>query len=472
MILVLMETLLNNLLPYNEKTDMAMVTRLHKIIKNKEVSRKLLTEYNFWYNNNSDQVFWSENHYIMHVSSEYILRTQLEELISTNLEDRLNAFLDVKINIGFAEFLSPVYLPFTITSLLNLYDFSNNKIIQDKCQILLDTLAYQILSLSLTDGTLISPSGRSYIRHRKSTWNHINYFVDFLIKGTNILNSEPEMALKEILSVTKYRPSNYVFVNFRKERIITTINISKSFDELVSFMKDFSLDIFVSTLWSYGCYFPSNKKVLKKIIIFMDTYNLWNHPHFKELKKIRKIFCNVNCCALFLLPLSKLVSNISEGGYLLNVSIYVCREKNYCLSSVINYNEGYSIFQQCPFTLNLNGIPIWFSYGEVSNGGLRGLGNQEANNEMSTARITPFIKHNKNKITAKYTSKSILLNIYNKNCKPEIYWKKELFDETGIIDTFNYGIKNNTIVFYKINKNEIILIVDTLDNKSITSVLY
>lgn len=467
-----METLLNSILPYGETTDMVLVTRLHKIIQNKEIARKLLTEYNFWYNNNSDQVFWSENHFIMNVSSEYILKQQLNELISTNLEDRLNAFLDVKINIGFAEFLSPVYLPFTITSLLNLYDYSNNEIIQDKCQILLDTLAYQILSVSLTNGTLISPSGRSYIRHRKSTWNHLNYFIDFLIKGTNTIYSGSEMALKEILSVTQYRPSNFVYINFSTEHIITTINISKSFDELVSFIKDYPLDTFVSTLWSYGCYFPSNKKVLRKVILFMDTYNLWNHPHFKALKKIRKIFCSVSCCSNVLLPLSKLLINVSNGAQLLNVSVYVCKEKNYCLSSTINYNEGLSTFQQSVLTLNLDGIPIWFSYGKISNGGLSGLGNQEASGEMSTQRITPFIKQEKNKIIAIYKSKSTILNLYNRNCKPEIYWNKNNFDETGVIDDYSFGIKNGTVVFYKINKNEITLIVDSLDNKSITSVLY
>jgi hypothetical protein len=466
-----MNDLLNSILPYGETTDMVLVTRLHKIIQNKELSIKLLSEYNFWYNN-SEQVFWSENHFIMNVSSEYILKVNCNELISTNLVDRLHAFLDTKINIGFAEFLSPVYLPFTITSLLNLYDYSNNNIIQDKCQILLDTLAYQILSVSLTNNLLISPSGRSYIRHRKSTWNHINYFTDFLIKGTNTINTGPEMALKEILSVTQYRPSNFVYVNFTKDRVITTINISKSFDELVSFIKDYPIDIFVSTLWSYGCYFPSNKKILQKVILFMDTYNLWNHPHFKALKKIRKIFCSVSCCSLFLLPLSKLLINVSSGAQLLNVSVYVCKEKNYCLSSTINYNEGLSTFQQSVLTLNLDGIPIWFSYGKISNGGLSGLGNNSANKELSTQRITPFIKQEKNKVVAIYKSKGTILNLYNNNCKPEIYWNKENFDETGVIDDYSFGVKNGTVVFYKIKKNEITLIVDILDNRSLTSVLY
>lgn len=136
-----------------------------------------------------------------------------------------------------------VYYPFTITALLNLYDYSHSPVVKAKAQALLDVislqvrqaavddtallvpdrrlalpppppllmtqsdrhltalkhgnrpfvvylpplvLAVQVLSVTLPDGSFISPSGRSYARHReRTTEHHLSVYLQYLIQRSD-----------------------------------------------------------------------------------------------------------------------------------------------------------------------------------------------------------------------------------------------------------------------------------------------
>ena len=143
------QTILDSILPVKECSDMTVVTRIRQIISQDMVTiaEQLMKEFPFWYDPvltpSIGQVFWSENHYIMNVSSEYLLREMLDLVIPLDLTQRLQTFLDVKKCFGMAEWLSPVYLPFTITSLLNLYDFSQNATKKSAFELTRSYLGYQ-----------------------------------------------------------------------------------------------------------------------------------------------------------------------------------------------------------------------------------------------------------------------------------------------------------------------------------------
>ena len=137
------------------------------------------------------QVFWTENHIIMSQSSELLLREMLQLPIPADLQQRIETYIELKTSLGMAEFLSPVYYPFTIASLLNLYDYTKQVELKAKCQKLLDRMStqvgrdvslakttrhhhrhhthIQVLAVCLPDGSIVSPSGRSYARHREAT---------------------------------------------------------------------------------------------------------------------------------------------------------------------------------------------------------------------------------------------------------------------------------------------------------------
>lgn len=80
----------------------------------------------------------------MSQSSEYLLREFLGLSIPPELQQRLETFLELKLSLGMAEFLSPVYYPFTIVSLLNLHDFTKQSDLKAKCHALLDQMSNQV----------------------------------------------------------------------------------------------------------------------------------------------------------------------------------------------------------------------------------------------------------------------------------------------------------------------------------------
>ena len=71
--------------------------------------------------------------------------------------------------------------------------------------------------MTLPDGSILSPSGRSYARHRdKTVGHHISLFIQFLMEKQNVPPppGEPEMAMREAIRSTTYRASAEVYKNF------------------------------------------------------------------------------------------------------------------------------------------------------------------------------------------------------------------------------------------------------------------
>lgn len=91
-------------------------------------------------------MFWTENHIIMSQSSELLLRDFLGLPVPDDLLRRLETYIDLKLTLGMAEFLSPVYYPFTIAGLLNLHDYASSAHDQLKarCRDLLDRISHQV----------------------------------------------------------------------------------------------------------------------------------------------------------------------------------------------------------------------------------------------------------------------------------------------------------------------------------------
>lgn len=91
-------------------------------------------------------MFWTENHFIMSQSSELLLRDFLGLPVPPAVLRRVETFVELKLSLGMAEFLSPVYYPFTIASLLNLYDYAApaRAALKKRCGELLDKISNQV----------------------------------------------------------------------------------------------------------------------------------------------------------------------------------------------------------------------------------------------------------------------------------------------------------------------------------------
>lgn len=477
----------SNILPVAETSDMSLVTYLPQIIRSNDMTsaKELFASYKFWYHEGmmeTGQVFWSENHYIMNCSSELLIREMLNEEIPPALLRRISVFLRLKVDHGFAEFFSPVYLPFTIASILNLYDFSKNKEIKELSQKALDRVSFQIASATLPDGSMITPSGRSYARHRITTTKlHIHQFVDFLINRGLQVTNEPLTALRATLPFTSYRPPEtaYRYLKSKGPREFE-FSLSPSLKELITFLdKEASDDpsVYVSNLWSHGAYLPLHVSPIQIILSFMDAQSLWKHPHFKALSVARTVLkimsTSMATVLLFALASLYIVNDYARGGLLTGARVRIYREGSVVLASLVNYNQGLPSFQQWPWTLNLGGIPIWCSYGSVGSAGLSKLGNSDAGHELSTARVQPYIRQEGKRLTALYRSSSLILQIVNMNIAPLMRWPTESFDQHGESDIEGvtkvyWALKNTAACAYTIKGNLVNLWVCDLSSSGTT----
>ena len=479
--------ILDGILPAQETSDMAMVSRLRTIINNQmtDVAKRLINEFDFWYTDRiyeTSQVYWSENHYIMNCSSELLLREYLGLDVSKDLYERVDTFLALKSTMGFSEFLSPVYLPFTIASLLNIYDLSRYQAFRTMSQRGLDMLATQFMSVSLLDGSMVSPSGRSYARHRATTrYGHTALFIDYVRTLQRPANNpgDAEMALRSTLSTTKWVPSDEVYKNFKVGPVDVDIQLSPRWDDLIYFLdgRKPRTDVYVSTLWSHGLYFPVSYPLVLKVLQHMDGMKLWMHPHFKAISGVRgflKFVATAEWAAylIFLLATVWVINSFALAGRLTDSKVRIHREGKVILSSLINYNAGLPCFQQWPWAVNLNGIPIWCGFGPVSTAGLSAMGNKHASSEISTARVMPYMYQEGGRLVARYHSKNVILGLVNMRLAPSMRWPTDAFDETGthVVDgsTWTWGRSSTAVIAYKIAGKEVVVVVRDLEVAGMT----
>lgn len=158
--------------------------------------------------------FWSENHAFMFLSSAHLMCQKLygadEATEEKHRETKLLlGFLRAHVHPlfnGVYECLSQVYLPYTLSAMLNLIDFSQN----DEVRTLATQVAHNIvelLALGTTDQGVVSltPSCRTFLRCRTRTWGHNVNQLMLILTGLSV---EPyrAQAITGFILTSSYRP--------------------------------------------------------------------------------------------------------------------------------------------------------------------------------------------------------------------------------------------------------------------------
>ena len=156
-------------------------------------------------------IFWSENHTFMFLSSAYLFYQRakalgLECLAEERDERLLRAYLDAHVDFeGVYEILSCTYLPYTINSLLNLYDFADDTTVKDKAKFLLDKIISHVLLVCNADGICnLAASARQYPAFRFRNFNHN---INQLVRLCTGLSCDPVQAtsITDFLLTSSYR---------------------------------------------------------------------------------------------------------------------------------------------------------------------------------------------------------------------------------------------------------------------------
>ena len=117
--------------------------------------------------NEKTNVYWSENHIIMWLSSDYLIQQRQNETVldgSTRVEKLVVHFLRTKIQYGFYEFFSANYGPFTVAPLLNLRDFASNENIRLLAEEVITKLLEQWMLVINNEGSYFPAAGRAFAR--------------------------------------------------------------------------------------------------------------------------------------------------------------------------------------------------------------------------------------------------------------------------------------------------------------------
>lgn len=451
----------------------------------------------FWYPSRT-QVFWTENHYAMHVVAEFVLRRSFESddtILASTLYTRLYTYVDMKARIGFSEFLSPVYQPFTLAALINLYDelVSPSTVsfrdLRQKCVQALNNAASAFLSVTLVtdddDITMIAPAGREYERHRLTTRNtHIGHFLSFILNGpfgevyiSRVKKAGEEgQALYQALLTTQFafmRP-----VPFASSPSFIEKTLTPSLIELVSFLDrhtDITDDVYVTLMWTYGVYVIPSMHYLRRVNRMMHTKAVWSHNHFKGMAWVSYIPFFLSL--LILLFSVSLVIFFDLATWYVGATLAVYREEGCVMSSLRHFRPGLAPAQQWPWAVNVNGVPVWCAYGNASAlGGVKGVGNKEASGETSSARVLPLIHHDGSLLYAHYTASSRMVWLWLRRLRPEMHWPRKgthtdsrlCFDDDGRYryqrDVWFWGRKKNSVVMYAIRDRRVLVHVTTLSS--------
>ena len=233
----------------------------------------------YWLTPDDDvRVYWSENHHSMWMSSAWLLQEQFGvDVQDATLKTRLTTYLQVKIQYGFYEFGSTLYLPYTLTGLLNLVDFCQDATIQDLAAQAALRLLQDILLLVNSEGVLFPAAGRNIVRMYLIPYDSNYNSIVWLLTG---LGEQP----KTVYHVGAFLLSSTLDVSSLEwtPTTNTVLNIGHDLDSTDTIYKDLTRVDRTLAQWSFGGYFHPD--TIDDTRALLDSYDLQDHEEFEQFQ--------------------------------------------------------------------------------------------------------------------------------------------------------------------------------------------
>lgn len=264
---------------------------------------------------------------------------------------------------GIYETCSHVYVPYTLSALWNLYDFSEDQSLRASASIILDNVITAILMTTDASGCCtLTASARAFDRMRKRLHGHnINHLVRMLVG----VSPEPFSGsiITDFITTTTWRPGVQLMDCFQlsgRTFLAHCSHAALDFDTVYQ-----TSDPALSTL---------------EMTPFAWSAGLILHPAFagrtKEYLKVKGMQESQTLSQLKYVPsflagaLSKSLSHLSEGQSYCGLSLNVYKSAGIVLTSFDKYNPQRAGFQQLPWCLNFAGVGMWSQSGSGTQGAL------------------------------------------------------------------------------------------------------
>lgn len=365
--------------------------------------------------------YWSENHMIMWMSSAWILQEQQHIPVDETLRNRLLHWLKLKSQYGYYEFFSPIYAPFTLSGLLNLYDFAEDQEIKQLAAEAAIILLNDLILASNDKGIFAPVAGRA------GSGNYINVTdqsVDEIIRLLTGLGEKLNRASGKhvgILATTTLDVSP-ALANYREHfniryhighniNDIDTIHVQQNERDKTIFQ------------WSAGGYF--HPKTADKTYKLITKYDMWDHPNFsgfsmlgKPAKATKQYLNAMSIAAKFG---AEVLSDISQGSVISGVDVDLYKHKSLLLSSIRHFNPGRVGYQAWPWVAVTGKNAVYTESGNKED--------QYVDNSH-----LPYVEQEGNVALIMYKPNAILYAIGPylgfKDFDVKLHWPRDSFDES------------------------------------------
>ena len=306
--------------------------------------------------NELKRVYWSENHIIMWTSSAYLLEQKYGNVLIPDAKKLVEHWLDLKINYGFYEYFSSVYLPFTLSAVLNLVDFSEDPVIQQKAVLVANRLLKEVLMVSNDKGVYYQSSGRTAYAPGEANVFQSPYgsSIHNLIYMLTGFGDTPKTANASAFLATSTLNVKDIVESWKSKQ-----DTIYSFGHTLS--EGFAINSVLSPVnktifqWSSGAYFHPD--VATQTFSLIKDYNLWDHKEFEEFKTFKNV-------PVQLIPAAaQIASSISTSSVNTKAKIAIFKNKSVSLNSNQDFYKGKAGFQQVIWQATAGILPVYTKSG-------------------------------------------------------------------------------------------------------------
>lgn len=296
--------------------------------------------------------YWSENHQILYHSAELLVGQLFPEETFTNdgktglehvdhAQPRALRWLDLRGRVGFSEWHSNVYFNEDIPALVNLADFAEDPEIRLKAQMVLDLLAFDMLS-NTYKGLFATVHGRTYESKLIPKLSDSTNDALWIMVGIGETSSDDNFSAAFLATSPNYfTPSLLEAVaadstESFEHRQRDGFDVADGPSLGISYQ---GLDDFIVWCGMAGLVAP---QVAAGSIVVIEEYDLWGGFLLSQLPQdILSLIQGLSSNPDALTQLSQELQVVSQGIALETMNTYTYRTPHYQLSGAQDYNPGF-----------------------------------------------------------------------------------------------------------------------------------
>ena len=405
----------------------------------------VLTEMPFWLNKGDTiRNYWTENHMIMWMSTEWLLHERYDFPIDTILYPRLVHYLELKLEYGFYEFFSSVYFPYTLSGLLNLYEFSEDPLLKELAMKVAQRLLQDVLKPTTDLGVYFPAAGRNYPGKYQSAYGQNHNSLIYLLTGFGEVPTRATHA--GAFLATSSLPVDEV-INSWTPNLDTLMSVGHSVESSFSIHSDMTPTDRLIFQWSTGAY--AHPDIVEQTFKILNDFGLWDHKDWTILQPL-SIFPPSSTP-----DIAEQFNVLSYSSGLAGHNVHIFKNNSVSIMSVPELWKGKIGFQQWPFAATVGTTAVYTASGEVK------LEWEDRDPNIENTHL-PHVEQHRNLALVMYRPEPIpgLLNTFagemfaDKNVS--LFWQEDAYDE--IVEDGNWlmGRQNENYVAVRRSCTEIL----------------